>query len=194
MRKPWLILLIMIFGISGVMGCAGLRPTDEAGAPKITLERVDLMRMAPWVELPAPTLMALGFVFNVNNPSSYPIKLESCKFSVLFEAPGTNEFMTLSTATVYDQIVFAPKSTSQYRVVEFLDSGGVMRALLIPNRPALVRLNLEVNPLTKEWFTKIATGDFPFKIKVGEGMAVFSSEGAKGDIFVPFEGIFPKKK
>lgn len=183
----------MIFGISGMMGCAGLRPTEDAGKPKITLERVDLMRMAPWVELPAPTLMALGFVYNVDNPSSYPIKLENIKFSVLFEAPGTNEFMTISTATVYDQIIFAPKSVSQYRVVEFIDSGGVMRALLIPNRPALVRLGLEVNPLTKEWFTKIATGDFPFKIKAAEGMAVFSSEGAKEDIFVPFEGIFPKK-
>ncbi|MBM4278774.1 MAG: hypothetical protein FJ130_12995 [Deltaproteobacteria bacterium] len=193
MQRLFLMLLIMIFGISGVMGCAGLRPTDDTGKPKITLERVDLMRMAPWVELPAPTLMAMGFVFNVDNPSSYPIKLENCKFSVLFEAPGKNEFMTISTATVYDQIYFAPKSVSQYRVVEFIDSGGVMRALLIPNRPAVVRLGLEVNPLTKEWFTKIATGEFPFKIKAGEGMAVFSSEGAKGDFFVPFEGIFPKK-
>jgi len=193
MRKSWLMLLIMIFGISGVMGCAGLRPTDDAGKPKITLERVDLMRLGPWVELPAPTLMALGFVFNVDNPSSYPIKLENIKFAVSFEAPGKNEFMVLSTATVYDQIYFAPKTVSQYRVVEFLDSGGLMRALLMPNRPAMIRLNLDINGLTKEWFTKIATGDFPFKIKAGEGMAVFSSEGAKGDFFVPFEGTFPKK-
>jgi len=193
MRRVLLILLLIAFGISGLMGCAGLRPTDAPGKPKITLERVDLMRIAPWVELPAPTLMGLGFVFNVDNPSSYPIKLENLKFAVLFEAPGTNEFMTLSTATVYDQIIFAPKSVSQYRIVEFIDSGGIMRALLIPNRPALVRLKLEVNPLTKEWFTKIATGDFPFKIKAGEGVAVFSSEGAKGDFVVPFEGVFPKK-
>ena len=194
MRKPLLMLLIMIFGISGVMGCAGIRPTDDAGMPKITLERVELSRLGPWVDLPAPVIMGLGFVFNVDNPSSYPIKLENFKFAVLFEAPGTNEFMVLSTATVYDQIYFAPKTVSQYRVVEFIDSGGAMRALLIPNRPALQRLKLEVNPLTKEWFTKIATGDFPFKIKAGEGMAVFSSEGAKGDFFVPFEGTFPKKK
>ncbi|MBS3907032.1 MAG: hypothetical protein KGZ49_08340 [Syntrophaceae bacterium] len=161
------------------------------------MERVDLSRLGPWVELPAPTVMGLGFVFNVDNPSSYPIKLENFKFAVFFEAPGTKEFMVLSTATVYDQIYFAPKTVSQYRVVEFLDSGGVMRALLIPNRPALQRLKLEVNPLTKEWFTKMGTGDFPFQIKAGEGMAVFSSEGVKGgkeDFFVPFEGTFPKKK
>ncbi len=192
MRKPWLMLLIMIFGISWVMGCAGLRPTDNAGMPKITLERVDLMRLAPWVDLPAPVIMGLGFVFNVNNPSSYPIKLENYKFAVQFEA-APNEFMTLSTATVYDNIYFAPKTISQYRVVEFLDSGGIWRALMIPNRPKVEELKLDPRELTKKWVTTIGTGDFPFKIKAAEGMAVFSSEGAKGDFFVPFEGVFPKK-
>jgi hypothetical protein len=192
MRKPWLMLLIMIFGISGVMGCAGLRPTDEAGMPKITLERVDLMRLAPWVDLPAPVIMGLGFVFNVNNPSSYPIKLENCKFAVQFEA-APNQYMTLSTATVYDNIYFAPKTVSQYRIVEFLDSGGIWRALMIPNRPKVEALKLDPKELTKKWVTTIGTGDFPFKIKAAEGMAVFSSEAAKGDFFVPFEGVFPKK-
>ncbi len=190
MRKLSL-LLIMIFTLS--MGCAGLKPTDEAGAPKITLERVDLMRLGPWVDLPAPVIMGLGFVFNVNNPSSYPIKLESCKFAVQFDATS-NQFMTLSTATVYDNIYFAPKTVSQYRVVEFLDSGGIWRALMIPNRPKVEELKLDPRELTKKWVTSIGTGDFPFAIRVAEGMAVFSSEGAKGDFFVPFEGTFPKKK
>jgi hypothetical protein len=194
MRRLLLILSLVAFAVWGMTGCKpGLLPTEDAGKPKVTLERVDLMRLGPWVDLPAPVIMGLGFVFNVDNPSSVPIKLENFKFAVLFEAPGTKEYMTLSTATTYDQIYFAPKTVSQYRVVEFLDSGGVMRALLIPNRPAMTRLNLDVNGLTKEWFTKIATGDFPFKIKAGEGMAVFSSEGVKGDFFVPFEGTFPKK-
>ena len=194
MRKILLVLMIVTFAVWGLTACKpGLLPTEEAGKPKVTLERIELSRLGPWVDLPAPVIMGLGFVFNVDNPSSYPIKLENFKFAVLFEAPGTNEFMVLSTATTYDQIYFAPKTVSQYRVVEFLDSGGVMRALLIPNRPALERLKLEVNPLTKEWFAKIATGDFPFKIKAAEGMAVFSSKEVEGDFFIPFEGTFPKK-
>ena len=41
----------------------------------------------------------------------------------------------------------------------------------------------------KNWYTKIQ--DFGFGIKVAEGMAVFGSD--KGDIFVPFDGTFPKK-
>ncbi|MCJ7784536.1 MAG: hypothetical protein MUP41_11435 [Desulfobacterales bacterium] len=190
MRKLFLMLLIIIFGISGVMGCAGLRPTDEAGKPKITLERVELSRLAPWAELPVPTMIGLGFVLNVDNPSSYPIKLENCKFAVLFEA-APNEFMVLSTATTYDYIYFAPKTVSQYRVVEFLDSRGVQLALLLPNQAKMQALKLNTNELVKKWFTTI--GDFPFAIKVAEGMAVFSSEGVKGDFFVPFEETFPKK-
>jgi len=194
MRRLLLMVIVITFAIWGITACKpGLLPTEGVGKPKVTLERVELSRLGPWVDLPAPVIMGLGFVFNVDNPSSYPIKLENFKFALLFEAPGTNEFLVISTATVYDQIYFAPKTVSQYRVVEFVDSGGVMRALLIPNRPALLRLNLEVNALTKEWFTKIGTGEFPFKIKAGEGMAVFSSDGVKGDFFVPFEGSFPKK-
>ncbi|OGP69118.1 MAG: hypothetical protein A2169_15840 [Deltaproteobacteria bacterium RBG_13_47_9] len=136
--------------------------------------------------------MGLGFVFNVDNPSSVPIKLENFKFAVLFEGVP-NEYMVLSMATTYDTIYFAPKTVSQYLVIEFLDSGGVWRALLIPNRPALERLKLDPKELTKKWFTTIGSGDFPFGIKAAEGMAVFSSEGVKGDFFVPFEGKFPKK-
>ena len=193
MRQLFRLIFVVILVVCGMSACKpGLLPTEDAGKPKVTLERVELMRLGPWVDLPAPVMMGLGFVFNVDNPSSYPIKLENFKFAVFFEG-APNEYMVLSTATTYDTIYFAPKTVSQYRVVEFLDSGGAMRALLMPNRPALLRLNLDVNELTKKWFTTIGSGDFPFGIKAAEGMAVFSSEGVKGDFFVAFEGTFPKK-
>ncbi|NWG02210.1 MAG: hypothetical protein HXY44_05080 [Syntrophaceae bacterium] len=192
MRRLLLILIMITFAVWGIAACKpGLLPTEDPGKPKITLERVEISRLAPWVELPAPTIMGLGFLFNISNPSSYPIKLENFKFAVSFEAPGTGEYMTLSTATTYDNIYFAPKTVSQYRVVEFLDSRGVQLALLLPNQVKMKALNLNANELAKKWFTTI--GDFPFGINVGEGMAVFSSEGIKGDFFVPFEGKFPKK-
>jgi hypothetical protein len=192
MRKLLLMVIVITFAVWGTTGCKpGLLPTGDPGKPKVTLERVEISRLAPWVELPAPTVMGLGFVFNVDNPSSYPIKLENFKFAVSFEATGTKEYMTLSTATTYDNIHFAPKTVSQYRVVEFLDSRGVQLALLLPNQVKMKALNLNANELAKKWFTTI--GDFPFGINVGEGMAVFSSEGVKGDFFVPFEGKFPKK-
>jgi len=192
MQRLSLVFILIAFAVWGMTGCKpGLLPTEDTGKPKVTLERVEIMRLAPWVELPAPTLMGLGFIFNVDNPSTYNIKLENYKFAVSFEAPGSGEYMTLSTATTYDNLYFGPKTVSQYRVVEFLDSRGVQLALMLPNQVKMQALRLNPNELTKKWFTTI--GDFPFGIKVSEGMAVFSSDGAKGDIFVPFEGKFPEK-
>ena len=193
MRRLLLIFSLMMLAVWGMTGCCkpGLLPTEDSGKPKVTLERVEIMRLVPWTELPAPTLLPLGFVFNIENPSGYSIKLENFKFAVYFEAPGSGEYMVLSTATTYDTMVLAPRSVSQYRVVDILDSGAVWRALMLPNRPKLDALKLDPKELTKEWYTKI--GDFPFGIKASEGMAVFSSEGVKGDIFAPFEGKFPKK-
>lgn len=189
MRRLFLILMLVAFAVWGITACKpGLLPTEEAGKPNITLERVDIMRLVPFEELPKPTLMGLGYVFNVDNPSDRTIKLENFKFAVSFEAtPG--EYMILGTVTTYDQIYFAPKSVSQYRVVDVTDSGAVWRTLMLPNRPKVEALKLDPKELTKKWFTTI--GDFPFGIKTIEGMAVFSSEGK--ELFIPFEGKFPKK-
>lgn len=192
MRRFLLILIMAAFGISSTTACKpGLLPTEEAGKPKVSLERVEIMRFVPWTELPAPTLLPLGFVFVVENPSEYSIKLENFKFAVSFEAPGSGQYMVLSTATTYDTMVFAPRSVSRYRVVDILDSGAVWRSLMLPNRAKVEALKLDPKELTKTWYTTI--GDFPFGIMASEGMAVFSSESVKGDIFVPFEGKFPKK-
>lgn len=192
MRRFLLILIMAAFGIWSTTACKpGLLPTEDAGKPKVTLERVEIMRLVPWTELPAPTLLPLGFVFNIENPSAYNINLENFKFAVYFEAPGSGQYMVLSTATTYDTMVFAPKSVSRYRVVDILDSGAVWRSLMLPNRAKVEALKLDPKELTKTWYTTI--GDFPFGIKASEGMAVFSSESVKGDIFVPFEGNFPKK-
>lgn len=188
MRKPLLMLLIMIFGISGVMGCAGLRPTDDAGKPKITLERVEITSIFPWVDLPARTPLGLGFVFNVHNPSGYNIMLDNIKFTVSFEAaPG--KYIEIATPTLYDRIYFPPNTASQYRVVNISDSAVIRLTLLVAQAPKVQELKLDPAALIKDWYTKI--GDFGFGIMVSEGMAVFSTE--KGDVFVPFEGTFPKK-
>lgn len=189
MRRLLLILSLIAFAVSGMTGCKpGLLPTDEAGKPKITLERVEVMSYFPWVDLPARTPLALGFVFNINNPSGYDVKLDNIKFSVSFEA-APNKYIEINTPTYYDQIYFPHNTTSQYRIVTVTDSATIRLTLLVAQAPKIQEWNLKVADVIKEWYTKI--GDFAFGIKVSEGMAVFNTE--KGDVFVPFEGKFPKK-
>ncbi|MGQ9647875.1 MAG: hypothetical protein ACUVWO_15230 [Thermodesulfobacteriota bacterium] len=189
MRRLLLMLIIISFAVWGMTACKpGLLPTEEAGKPKVTLERVEVMSYFPWVDLPARTPLALGYVFNISNPSGYNVRLENIKFTVNFEAaPG--KYIEVATPTYYDQIYFPPNTTSQYRVVNVLDSATIRLTLLVAQAPKIQALGLQPASVIKDWYTKI--GDFGFGIMVSEGMAVFSSE--KGDAFVPFEGKFPKK-
>jgi hypothetical protein len=192
MRRRFIIvslIAMMAFVVWGMAGCKpGLLPTDEAGKPKITLDRVEVMSYFPWADLPARTPMALGFVFNINNPSGYNIMLDNIKFTVSFEAAPGN-YIEIATPTYYDRIYFPPKTTSQYRIVSVMDSATMRLTLLVAQAPKIQALNLNPNDVIKNWYTKI--GDFGFGLKVSEGMAVFNTE--KGDVFVPFEGKFPKK-
>jgi hypothetical protein len=189
MRKALMLMILIALAVWGVIACKpGLLPTEEGGKPKVTLERIEVMSYFPWADLPAHTPLALGYVFSVDNPSSSNIKLDNFKFTTLFEAvPG--EYLSMTTPTTYDRIFFPAKTVSQYRVVDVLDSFTINLSLAVANAQKVQQLNLNRAEVIKNWYTKI--GDFPFGIKVAEGMAVFSSE--KGDLFVPFEGKFPNK-
>lgn len=190
MRKILLMSIVISFAVWGLGGCKpGLLPTEGAGKPKITLQRVDIQSYFPWADLPARTPLALGYVFNIDNPSDYNIKLENFKFTTFFEAkPG--EYLSISTPTTYDALYFAPRTVSQYRVVDVIDSATINLSLAVANAQKLQELNLNRADLIKNWYSKI--GDFAFGIRVAEGMAVFSTEKGN-DLFVPFEGAFPKK-
>jgi hypothetical protein len=178
-----------IFVIWELTACKpSLLPTEEAGKPKVTLDRVEVMSYFPWVDLPARTPLALGFVFNIENPSGFNIKLDNIKFTVSFEA-APDKYIEIATPTYYDQVYFPPNTTSQYRVVSVIDSATIRLTLLVAQAPKVQEWNLNIPNLIKDWYTKI--GDFAFGIKISEGMAVFNTE--KGDVFVHFEGKFPKK-
>lgn len=187
-KRTFPILILSIFLIWNLTSCKpGLLPTEDTGKPRITLERVEVMSYFPWVDLPSRTPLALGFLFNINNPSGQNVMLDNIKFTVSFEA-SPNKFIEIATPTYYDRIYFPSNTTSQYRVVSVIDSATIRLTLLVAQAPKIQELKLNPNELIKSWYSKI--GDFGFKIKVSEGMAVFSSKS--GDIFVPFEGIFPK--
>jgi len=187
MRRLLLTLMIIAFAAWGMTACKpGFLPTEEAGKPKVRLDRVEVMSYFPWVDLPARTPMVLGFVFKIENPSGYNIRLENFKFAYSFET-SADKYIDIGIPTVYDRIYFPGNTTSQYRVVSVVDSGTVRLTLLVAQAPKLKEWGLNLADVIKNWYSTI--GDFTFKIKVGEGQATFSTE--KGDIIVPFEGIFP---
>ena len=189
MRRTFFVLVIVLFGVWALAACKpGLLPTEEVGKPKITLERVEIAGSFPWADLPARTPLALAFVFNINNPSGYNIMLDNIKFAYSFEVKP-DYYIELNVPVSYDRIYFPPNTTSQYRIVNIIDSAVVIGKLMVTQGAKLQAMDLKPADVLKNWYAKI--GDFSFGIKVLEGMAVFSSDGK--DIFVPFEGKFPKK-
>ena len=189
MRRLFLLLVIVTLAISGIAVCnPGLLSAQEAGKPKVTLERVDVHSYFPWADPPARNPLALAFVFNIENPSEYRIMLDNMKFAYSFEV-NPDYYIEMNVPVSYDRIYFPPKTTSEYRIVNIIDSAVITGKLMVTQGSKLQSLDLKPIDLIKNWYAKI--GDFAFGIKVGEGMAVFSTE--KGDVFVPFEGKFPKK-
>ena len=187
MRRILTAAFIIFLGMSGVMGCKpGLLPTQEAGKPKVTLDRVEIQHYSPWTDFPCRTTLALGFIFNIQNPSSHDLKLEQLKFTLLFEAVP-KEYLALAAPETFDTVYFPPDTVSQYRVVTVLDSTALLRIFEHADKPNIRSLNgAEV---IKQWFTKI--GDFAFGIKIENGVATFSREGTENEIEAPFEGKFP---
>ena len=189
MRRLLFVLIILAITASAMTACKpGLLPTAETGKPKVTLERVEVAGSFPWADLPARTPLALGFVFNINNPSGYHIMLDNMKFAYSFEVTP-DYYVEINVPVSYDRIYFPPNTTSQYRMISIIDSAVVNGKLAVTQGTKLQELNLKPGDILKTWYSKI--GDFSFGIMVSEGMAVFASD--KGDIFVPFEGQFPKK-
>ncbi len=189
MRKALWILMMILFCLGGLVACKpGLLPTENAGKPTVTLDRVEIAGSFPWADLPARTPLILAFVFNVTNPSGYNIMLDNIKFAYSFEV-NPDYYIEMNVPVAYDRIYFPPNTTSQYRIINTIDSAVVIGKLMVTQGAKLQSMNLKPMDLLKNWYAKI--GDFAFGIKVSEGMAVFSTE--KGDVFVPFEGKFPKK-
>jgi hypothetical protein len=189
MRKILLTLMMVALAVWGMTSCKpGLLPTEEAGKPKVTLDRVEVVGAFPWADPPARTPLVLGFVFNINNPSGYNVVLENFKFAFSFEV-AKDKYIELNIPVVYDRVYFPAKTTSQYRVVSLVDSAVIAGKLAVTQGPLLQSLNLKPVEVIKDWYAKV--GDFAFGIKVGEGQATFATE--RGDIIVPFEGQFAKK-
>ena len=189
MRKLSLGLIMIAFAVWGLSACKpGLLPTEETGKPKVMLERVEVASSFPWADLPARTPLALAFVFNISNPSGQNILLDNFKFAYSFQVTP-DYYVELNVPVSYDRIYFPPGTTSQYRIVNVIDSAVVMGKLMVTQGANLQAMNLKPVDVIKNWYGKI--GDFSFGIKVSEGMAVFLTD--KGDVFVPFEGTFPKK-
>jgi len=163
-------------------------PVAKLQPPKITLERVEIAAYFPYAPPPARVPLAVAFIFNITNPNNVIIAQEDLKFTYAFEAKA-NEYFELNTATVYETTLVPPKATTQLRVVSLLDSLIAPGNLAVTSGSRVQALGLKPPDVVKDWWEKI--GDFPFKIRVSEGVATYAA--GKASVLATFEGVFPSQ-
>jgi len=178
--------IILLVGLA-VAGCATMPGTGGSPRPPLVkLERVEVASYFPYAPPPARVPLVLGFIYNVRNPNDFPVALEEMKFTVSFEGkPG--EYFALNTPIIYEKMSIPGKTTNQLRVTTVLDSLVVPGNLAVTSGRRVTDLGLKPGDMVKDWWEKV--GDFPFGIKVSEGVAMF--EG--GSLLVSFEDMFPTR-
>jgi hypothetical protein len=179
-----------------LVGCAGMetKPSESSfKAPKVVLNHVEVpyytgywyyaKKVEPTKgtagDYGAPMMMA--FVFDIDNPSAYPVELDGFKFTILFDDFEVNTVSSPETMWI------PPGKTNQLRVPAMFDTRQTLLTLLLPGAMKLKEKGATPWDELEKWWT--GAPDFSFSVSVIEGSAVLKA----GDVVkvVPFEATFP---
>lgn len=170
-------------------------PTEQNfKAPTVTLKSVEVVHYWGWwyfsskVEPTKGTAgdygapLDLAFVFNIQNPNSYPILMDSLKFTVAFDEFDLNSLISVET-----QWIPAGK-TNQLRVHGMFDGRQSLLSLLVTGGFKLKEKGVTAFDQLEKWW--VGVPEFAFPISVKEGSAVFKAD----DLIkvAAFSGTFPK--
>jgi len=177
-------------------GCAGMpaAPTQQNfKTPVVTLDSMEVAhafgywyfsnKVEPTKGKPdnvgAP--LDLAFIFNVENPNEYPVKMDSLKFTVAFE-----EF-DLNTVGTTDTMWIPAGKTNQVRVHAHFDVRQSLLSLLVTGGFQLKEKGTNVWDQLEKWWTEIPEYSVPVHVK--GGAAVFHADGLSK--VATFKATFP---
>ena len=139
--------------------------------------------------------LELAFIFNIENPNAYPVKLENLKFSIAFEEFDLN--MVESTETMWipsgksRKCIFSkwkPTGMSnQIRVLAMFDTRQTLLTLLLPGAMKLSEKKISPWQALEKWWN--GAPDFSFPVYVKEGAAIFKADGLTK--VITFKATFP---
>ncbi|MBW1649242.1 MAG: hypothetical protein JRJ44_00930 [Deltaproteobacteria bacterium] len=205
-KNKILALTAIIFAAFFITSCVAtdvkinIAPTQENfQAPVVSLDYVDVAHYWGWwyfSKKVKPTMgtqgdygapLDLAFIFNIENPNPYPVKMDSIKFTIGFEDFDLN---TVENKEI--QWIPAEK-TNQVRVHAMFDGRQSLLSLLVTGGFKLKEKGLGTGAGAAlkqlgQWWETIPGFEFPIHVK--QGAAVFSTE--EGIIKVTaFEKTFP---
>jgi hypothetical protein len=177
-------------------GCAGMMVTptpQNFKAPVVTLDSMEVAhafgywyfsnKVAPTKGKPdnvgAP--LDLAFIFNIENPNEYAVKMENLKFTVAFE-----EF-DLNTVASTDTMWIPAGKTNQVRVHAHFDVRQSLLSLLVTGGFQLKDKGTNAWDQLEKWWTGIPEYAVPVHVKAGS--ALFKADNLTQ--VVTFKATFP---
>lgn len=180
---------VVLVGSTLLLGCSGMatKPTpSNFKEPIVTLSHAEVANYWGWwyfAKSVEPTAgeagdygapLNLAFIFDVENPNTFPVQLESLMFTVAFEEFDLNTVQSIDT-----QWIPAGK-TNQIRVHAMFDGRQSMLSLLVTGGFQLQEKGMGTGAGAAlkqlgQWWTTIP--EFAFDVFLKEGAAVFSADG-----------------
>ncbi|HIJ57848.1 MAG TPA: hypothetical protein HPQ03_17230 [Deltaproteobacteria bacterium] len=198
MKKNWNLIkwisLIVIFGF--MMGCVSfpVKPSESNfKVPTVSLSHVEVEHYwgywyftdkAKPVKGEAGVYGApldLAFIFEIENPNSYPVLMESLKFTVGFEQ------FDLNTGGSSEAMWIPAGKTNEIRVHAMFDAHTARLSLLVASGFKVKETGKSPWDLLEKWWT--GAPEFSFPVNVSEGAAVFKAGGVTK--VAGFKATFP---
>ncbi len=184
-KRSFILTCLSVVVIAAMLsGCAGtmVTPTQENfKVPVVTLDSMEVAhafgywyfskKVQPTKGKPddvgAP--LDLAFIFNIENPNEYAVKMENLKFTIAFE-----EF-DLNTVASTDTMWIPSGKTNQVRVHAHFDVRQSLLSLLVTGGFQLKAKGTNAWDQLEKWWAGIPEYAVPVHVKAGS--AVFKADG-----------------
>jgi len=196
-KRSFILTCLSVVVIAAMLsGCAGtmVTPTQQNfKAPVVTLDSMEVAhafgywyfskKIKPTKGKPdnvgAP--LDLAFIFNIENPNDYDVKMENLKFTVAFED------FDLNTVASTDTMWIPAGKTNQVRVHAHFDVRQSLLSLLVTGGFKLKAKGTNAWDQLEKWWTGIPEYDVPVHVKAGA--ALFEAGGMTQ--VTTFKATFP---
>ena len=196
-KRSFILTCLSVVVVAAMLsGCAGMMVTPTSQnfkAPVVTLDSMEVAhafgywyfsnKVAPTKGKPdnvgAP--LDLAFIFNIENPNEYAVKMENLKFTVAFE-----EF-DLNTVASTDTMWIPAGKTNQVRVHAHFDVRQSLLSLLVTGGFQLKAKGTNAWDQLEKWWTGIP--EYTVPVYVNAGSALFKADSLTQ--VVTFKATFP---
>jgi hypothetical protein len=195
-KKTGILTIFVIAAALMFMSCAAMQQPTESNfqAPVITLEMFEVPQYdgyyyyAGSVEPTKGTAgdhgapLPMSFLFNVQNPNPYPIRMDGMRFTVAFD----KEFDVV-TVNNQDTYLIPAESTDQVRCTTMITVRSALLNLLVTSGFKLKAKGWSPWEALERWWTGVPDASVP--VMLHEGAATFRADGVTK--VVPVMAEFP---